>query len=392
MIEKVAILGFSNPFVNKSDGGKVEIFNRIKALNLLKCDISFYSIIKKDERTSYKNGVMINKLYAYPVNNKITYLFNKMPLSVNNRYLDILVEKMKKVKFDLTIYENSNMVKYKIDKNIESKLHYLRIHNMESVFRIDTFKSSFPRLSCWLQLIEACKYKYIEKNFFGQFDRLLFISKDEKDYFEKRYPKLKGKCIWMPPVIECVDKFDYSKVKANSILFYGDLTVSHNFEGIKWFISTILGKITEKIPNVELNIIGKVKEKDKIKLTKNYNVNVLGYVDDLNSYIDSSTIVIAPILHGGGVKIKVLSALSRNKILVATDKAIEGTDFMHNQHLIVSNNPDEYAEYCIDILKHSDKYHYLGINALEHIRAKYSIRNQAEILSTLYECDIKHKK
>jgi glycosyltransferase involved in cell wall biosynthesis len=387
---KFAIVAFTNPFVDKSDGGKIDIYNRLLALSDQQTKIDLYTILKKDERETTCEFKNVN-VYADRVANKFKYVFNKYPLSVNNRYSNKLTRIMKEKVYDLTIFENANMIKYLDKNNIISKINYIRIHNIESSYRKDTFKSSFPKLTSILEGIEGMKYKNIENNYINKFSKFLFISKDEQNEYIKLFPKYKEKFIWVPPVIECNKYVDYNAIEDNTILFYGDMTISHNFEGIKWFCKKVFPKVLYKNPNVILNIVGKISSYDRQYLSKAFNnINVLGYVENIDKTISEAAIVIAPIFHGAGVKIKVLHALSKGKILVATEKAIEGTYLKDKEHLFIGKDADEFTKLCLKILSNSKKYIYAAENALKYLKQNHSIKSQSELLYNLYKEDIRH--
>jgi len=384
---KLAIIAFTNPFVDKSDGGKIDIYNRLLALNHAKSKIDLYTVLKKDEKSQSCQLKNIN-VYWDKVNNKLKYIFNKYPLSVNNRYSNKLANIMKKNIYDLTIFENANMIKYLDNKNIMSKINYIRIHNIESSYRKDTFISSFPKVTSFLEGIEGIKYKNIERRYIDKFNKFLFISKDEQDKYIDLFPKCKDKFIWVPPVIKCEENIDYRIIKDNIILFYGDMTISHNLEGIRWFCKKVFPNILNKNSKVILNIVGKISPDNKQYLSKICNsINVLGYVDDIDKTISEASMVIAPIFHGAGVKIKVLHALSKGKIIVATEKAIEGTYLKDGEHLFLGENPEEFTQMCLSILSDIKKYLFASKNAVRYLKDKHSIASQSQLLYSLYEED-----
>ena len=59
----------------------------------------------------------------------------------------------------------------------------------------------------------------------------------------------------------------------------------------------------------------------------NPNIVVTGTVDSIEDYYEHTDIVVIPLTHGGGVKVKVLEALGHGKLVVSTIKGIEGTTF-----------------------------------------------------------------
>lgn len=379
-MKSVAIIGFTNPFVNNSDGGKIDILMRIKALNNFTNNIDIYTVLKKGECEHLEKGVNINNIYVDHVDNKIINLFRLDPISVNNRYSKNIKQKIHENDkiYDIAIYENYNMYKY--ERDIKSKVKCLRVHNIESLSRNQLFKATLPNAKAFLEYIEGIKYKRVEKLCLSKFDYFLFISKDEMEYMSKKYPEFKGKFIWLAPATDIspvVSRSNYRK----EILYYGDMTVYHNIKGLKWYVDNVLPEILKE-ENVELTVIGKISQKDKEYISKD-NVNVLGYVDDLDEYISRADLVIAPIFTGAGVKIKVINTLSKGKILLTTTKGIEGTSFKDNVHLFVSDTKEECISKTLEIIRNPEKFEEIKKQSVEELKHNYSIDAQSKIIKSL---------
>ncbi len=385
-MEKIAIISFTNPFVNNSDGGKIDILNRIKALNIFTDNIDIYTLFKKDEKEEMNKGVKINNIYTDQIENKYINIIKKEPISVINRYSYNLINKIKSNNeiYDIAIYENYNMYKY-VD-NIKSKVNCLRVHNIESLSRKELFKATWPKPKAVAEYLEAIKYKNVEKKSLNKFDYFLFISKDEMKYMIEKYPMYKEKFIWMPPVTDINPVIEKLKMNEKEILYYGDLTVSHNIRGLKWYVENVFVEVLKKY-KCKLNVIGKISDKDRDYLGKFDSVEVLGYVDDLDEYISKANLVIAPIFTGAGVKIKVINTLSKGKILLTTTKGIEGTSFKNGVHLLVADTKQDSIEKTIKALNNSCQFEKLKKNAIEELENFYSIYTQTNIIKKLIKED-----
>lgn len=381
-MKKIAILGFSNPFVDNSDGGKIDILTRIKALNKFTSDIDIYTLLKKGEIEQKDKGVNINSIYTDRVNNKLINLIKLDPVSVINRYSQILIEEIanKDKIYDLAIYENYNMYKYV--NHINSKVNCLRVHNIESLSRRELFKATLPHPKAFAEYLESIKYKIVEKKCISKFDYFLFISKDELNYMKKRYPMFSKKFIWVPPVTNISTVEENIQSNKKEILYYGDLTVSHNIRGLKWYVDNVFPEILKQ-EDCSLSVIGKINDKDRECLSKKEKVNVLGYVDDLDEYISRANLVIAPIFTGAGVKIKVINTLSKGKVLMTTTKGIEGTSLENGKHLVVADTKDENIIKTLEIIRNPEKFQSLKQNCIAELTLNYSIHEQANIIKSL---------
>ncbi|MGL5368008.1 MAG: hypothetical protein ACRDAG_06840, partial [Cetobacterium somerae] len=137
MKKKVALFAFTNPLTQNKDGGKIDILSRIDSLNFLDCEIDIITNKKKNESLNLLSTKKVNKIYSSVWENKFYYLFDRLPISVLNRYFKLNERKQ----YDLAIYENLNMFKFILKKEIKSNLNLLRVHNIESKYRYELFKS-----------------------------------------------------------------------------------------------------------------------------------------------------------------------------------------------------------------------------------------------------------
>lgn len=166
---------------------------------------------------------------------------------------------------------------------------------------------------------EKCSVKYADK-------MIALNSRDAKRIFQlyHRKPKEIFPITFDDKYIE-IKQFETSEKKVG--LFVGSLG-NANYEGIKWFIknSTLLNQF-------ELQVVGKDFEKVRNEF-REYPVNIIGSVDNLQEYYEQADFVISPVLFGGGMKVKIAEALMYGKVILGTDEALEGyyvgeCSFMH---------------------------------------------------------------
>jgi glycosyltransferase involved in cell wall biosynthesis len=81
-------------------------------------------------------------------------------------------------------------------------------------------------------------------------------------------------------------------------------------------------------------------------------------------------VMVVPMCERGGIKNKLLEALSMGKAVVATPEALEGIDAEPGQELLVGEGADELASACIRLIRDDSLRDRLGQNArawaLEH--------------------------
>jgi glycosyltransferase involved in cell wall biosynthesis len=148
-----------------------------------------------------------------------------------------------------------------------------------------------------------------------------------------------------------------------TLCFMGLLDFIPNEEGIMHFCKRILPIIMEKIPNVELHILGASASQRlrDIEVILPKTVRLLGYVDDAASYIHSmADVFVAPVYRGTGIKIKVVEAMSYGIPVVTTPVGREGLSVVNCEHLVIAYNDNEFAMVCVELLQSPERRQLLA--------------------------------
>jgi glycosyltransferase involved in cell wall biosynthesis len=122
-----------------------------------------------------------------------------------------------------------------------------------------------------------------------------------------------------------------------------------NAEGLTWFHDHVLPKLKLVDDNVELHAIGNSSQDLRDSLP---NVNFRGFVDVLSYEYDKASLVIAPILSGGGTQIKVIDALAHGRPLVVSRFTHRGfsENLFHEDHLLVADSVEDWVRSCTHAL------------------------------------------
>jgi glycosyltransferase involved in cell wall biosynthesis len=75
---------------------------------------------------------------------------------------------------------------------------------------------------------------------------------------------------------------------------------------------------------------------------------------------------------GGGTRLKVLEALAMAKPIVSTSIGAEGIDAVHERHLLLADDPSEFADGVCRLLDAPDLALRLGREGRALVEARYS--------------------
>lgn len=160
------------------------------------------------------------------------------------------------------------------------------------------------------------------------------------------------------------DYKDADRQLKNRILFVGSRNPI-NVNGIKYFISEVFPKLRNKMPDVQLILVGDVC--DVLESCK--GCIKLGRLSNLKDAYDMADVVVSPILFGTGLKIKNIEALGYSKPLVTTPAGAEGLEKAAGKAFLVAESPQQFLKCITEVLSNNNLYRELSKNAYEFAKA-----------------------
>ncbi len=142
------------------------------------------------------------------------------------------------------------------------------------------------------------------------------------------------------------------------VLYFGTMNYQPNYEGALYVLDEIYPRLLSQLnDNFFILICGKgLPEEIANRIIDKKQFKYLGFVENLDEYIDAADVLLNPIMSGGGVKTKALESLGRGKIVVSTYNGALGIDqSVCEQHLKVASNHqwEEFTQLIIQALKQS---------------------------------------
>jgi hypothetical protein len=142
-------------------------------------------------------------------------------------------------------------------------------------------------------------------------------------------------------------------------LFFSTLSYQPNYEAVAFIADEIYPRLMKKNQKFRVLICGKnLPETIKQKLEGKAEIQYLGFVDDINEYIDGSDVMINPILSGGGVKTKAIDTLARNQTVISTQTGAEGIDAIvcgNNLQIAVNHDWSAFTDKIITQLNRDNR-------------------------------------
>lgn len=202
-------------------------------------------------------------------------------------------------------------------------------------------------------------------------DFSLLISIDEALLLQQ---KVLDACISdIPPFLTRDFKSNRSWSGNPEFVFLGSLNLAHNIVGLMEFLKHVFPIVLKKIPDVSIRIIGRHAPPELIALRDRHpkNISIEGYVDNIDSILSNACALIAPLIFGSGVKLKIIDSLAYGTPIVATGIGVEGVNFKSGVHGIVCNSVDEFPLAMENLLDKDNNMLY-SKNCLDLFHRVYS--------------------
>jgi glycosyltransferase involved in cell wall biosynthesis len=116
---------------------------------------------------------------------------------------------------------------------------------------------------------------------------------------------------------------------------------SPNGDGLAWFASQVLPRITAVVPWARLRVTGTLPP--ELRPFEGPNLTSTGFVDDLAMFYRGLRVAVAPIRYGAGVKLKTVEAVQYGVPIVATPVGAEGLEELHGEAIAVHEAADAFA-------------------------------------------------
>ena len=387
---KILFLTTEYPYPSDT-GGKIRTLQILKLLSKnhkihLVC---FGEIIKMKGRKALDEYIQKKKIFNKKINSNNNLLqtlkkilfsfFSDKPYRISKFYsleVDIYLRKIiAKEKFEIIVVDQLPMAQYSnFFKKTTKK--FLSQHNLESELTHNLFINEKNYFKKFLFLNEYHKIRKFENNKLKLFDEIITISNADKEKLKLSYPQKKIRTL---PVFFNSKKYFLKdmNIKKYDLIFVGLLSWRPNDDGILWFCEEVLPKIKKLKPEIALCIVGGFPSNKLIKISKmNSKIKLTGYVENVDNYLKQSKIFVNPIrIIGGGVRIKVLKALSSGLPIVSTSTGVRGLGLQNNNNILINDNADGFAKNVINLLENEDYYNricYGGGKYYENYLEKYS--------------------
>ena len=140
----------------------------------------------------------------------------------------------------------------------------------------------------------------------------------------------------------------------DTLIYPGSLTYKANYDAADFFFSEIYPLIEVSCPNIKVKISGSYENVEIHRLRLPSSCHLTGFVEDIRPVVAAAWICIVPLRQGSGTRLKILEALALGTPVVTTSKGMQGLDLEPETHLLVADQPKEFARQVLRLMDDLD--------------------------------------
>lgn len=332
-------------------------------------------VICESEEKNYTLGPLekcINKYYHFYIPKfkhylwTLNFLLNKDPLQVNYYYSKDIQKLIDSIidEYDIIFCNNIRTTKYVI--NHPKVVRYVDF--VDSIaMNYQRAKKESKGLKKIIYTIDAKRCTDYERFIYKTFDRCSVISDIDRNYILNGDNPNNINVIFNSvtiPIPKIVEENPYT------LSFIGKMSYEPNIVAVKNFVKNIFPLILEDFPETKFYIVGANPTKEVLSLQSS-NIIVTGFVDEVETYMQQSSIVIAPMLTGAGIQNKILQAMSLKCCVVTTTIGAEGLSIKNNE-ISIANGNINIANAIKKLIENKEERISMGKKAFDYIVNNFS--------------------
>ncbi len=344
----------------------------------------FCARVQAIQRNPFKRGRVVTALRFFSMSPVVVRPLPEMARAVH----DVLDQNT----FDLAIASTEVMASYAL-KTPPGTARVLEEHNSMSRWIWERYQeqtSVLQRLRCWASWQ---KIRWYEDWLFRRFDLCTMVSEMDRRYSVEMLPGNRGSVEMVPNGVDCEhNRPGLVRPTPHTLIFNGALTYSANYDAMRYFLAEVYPCIQQQVPNVSLTITGSTVGVDLAGLRLDSSVRLSGYVGDVRLLVAGAWACVVPLRQGGGTRLKVLEAMALGTPVVSTSKAVEGLDVIPDEHVLVADEPAEFARQVLRLLGDADLRVRLAASGRHLMEEKYNWEQIGAHFADLCEAVVRCKR
>lgn len=346
---KLIIIAHDLPYP-PNHGGRVDMWNRIIAFS--RFGVHIHLVTWSDQEILPEQIDFINRF----VKSVFIYIRNRNPLlalhpkypstvisrKINDKQYNQLINYLKQVEPDIVFLDGIHgaISAVNIANNLKIPIIY-RSHNVEHKYvrgLVEAENNIFKKLFLWTKIHRTFMTECMVRR---KANQIYDISKRDAEIWHDIEDMVPSKVL--SPYL-MLDDNSNEKPKSSEqdidILYIGNMNMSNNVYGLKWFIKYIAPLLKEmKIVLAGSNPVDEIR-----LLCRTNSLQLIPNPPEVQSLYERARVLINPIWHGSGVNIKMIEMLATGKPVISTTIGASGLTTELKKYALIADKPKEFAK------------------------------------------------
>lgn len=319
----------------------------------------------------------------------INFVFSKRPYNIE-RYIkpefkQLISRYLSTEQYDIVQLEGLYLEPYidTIRRNHSGPI-VLRAHNVENNIWQSLSHEEPNRYKKWYFGLLHRRLLRTETHLNQRIDALVAISEPDRQWFVAH--GLTKPSITMPMGYFSKATPAGEQQPATCFAYIGALDWIPNYEGLMWFIHRTWPHIQAQEPDAEFHIAGRNAQASLAEqLLTERKIIFHGQVPSATDYLNNYPIMVVPLQSGSGIRVKIVEGMFMGRAIVCTSSAIMGIDVRHEQHVLIADTPEEFANHVVTLMRNTELREKLARNAQEFASKHYDAVRLAQSLTEFYQ-------
>lgn len=210
-----------------------------------------------------------------------------------------------------------------------------------------------------------------ELNVYHAADGVIAVSEEERTLLQL----LLGRAAHHLPLAESFPRSSIPLAQRSGLIFVGNFRHLPNGEAVEHLCREVLPRLPDDLlAEHPLTVVGnQLDAKVRAHARDLTHVHMVGWVPSVRPYLERARVCVAPLLHGAGVKRKVLQALMSGTPVVTTPVGAEGLGLVHGEHALIAETAEDVARCVERLLTDDDRWHELADAGASHVGARHGL-------------------
>lgn len=225
--------------------------------------------------------------------------------------------------------------------------------------------------------------RYYEPRIAGRFDRRVTVTDHDRKLLLRASPGLAFDVVPNGVDTRSLAPMPFSDGPA-ALVFVGSMAYKPCEDAAVWLVRKILPLVRQQLGEVQVWIVGRDPGR-RVKELAGDGVFVTGEVADVIPFYARATVAVAPLRAGSGSRLKILEAMALGRPLVSTSIGAEGLEVKNGTHLLVADEPADFAAAIVKLICDEDLRNALAVAARGLVELRHGWDDRAEELLQIYD-------